>query len=113
MRSNEEATKESKKEKLFGMLFIAFLMSFLVIGIRKIEDINQQQKMAEWRKLLLSERGGYVTKDGKYIPPSYLRKKRNIKNSAFYPHCNFRVVNQDLALQSTCNPRVVNPDAGF
>lgn len=86
MRNNEKITKESEKKELFAMLFIAFLMSLMVIGIGIPEDISQQQKMAKWRKLLLSERRGYVTKDSKYkyVPPSHLRRKQDIKSSAFY-----------------------------
>ncbi len=97
IKNNEEGSKESDKEELFAMVFVAFLMLIVPIGIGIPEEISRQQEIAKWRKLPLSERGGYVTKDGKYIPPTYLRRVKDTRSH----------------LQSLCNPRVVNPDAGF
>ena len=70
-------------------------MALVIIGISIPEEISRQQKMAEWRKLPLSERGGYVTKDGKYIPPSYLFSGENLDSELppYYGSCNRRVVN--------------------
>ena len=112
MKNNEENRRESDKEMFFSILFAGFLMALVIIGISIPEEIRRQQKMAEWRKLPLSERGGYVTNDGKYIPPTYLGRVKDTRYRP-QPQCNPRVVNRDLAVQSLCNPRVVNPDAGF
>ncbi len=99
MKSNEEGSKESGKEDLFAMVFAVFLMLIVPIGIWIPDEISRQQQMAKWRKLPLSERGGYVTKDGQYIPPSYLTEINPAELPPNYGPCNRKVVNP----QPNCN----------
>lgn len=111
MKNNEEDRKKSAAE-LFAILSPGVLIGLVMIGFSIAEEISQRQKIAEWRKLPLSERGGYINEDGKYIPPSYLGRAKDTRSRP-QPQCNPKVVNQDLAVQSLCNPKVLNPDAGF